>query len=307
MSSGNLLHIVDQRVEILGFTQHQIRDYIKKSLDGSSTRIQKLVQHLEEHPVIEGYCYVPLHAAILVHVFLTMKEVLPTTLHELFCSLVLCCIVREQATHEPDTSLPELSSLDDLPDDLKSKLNNLSILAYNGVMKNKIVFYSKDLQASHLPTDLPSLGLLQAVEGLTLCSTSLSYNYLHLSVQELLAAYNISQMVPSEQVKVFMEFFESSRFQAVLHYYCGFTKLASPEIKSFLSSFQVKKSNFKELLPLLHCFFEAQRPSLCRLVDPRFIPNQNLILNSEDLTPFDFLVVGYFITSHCEPPLSPWT
>ena len=297
VSSGNLLHIVDQRVEILGFTQHQIRDYIKKSLDGSSTRIQKLVQHLEEHPVIEGYCYVPLHAAILVHVFLTMKEVLPTTLHELFCSLVLCCIVREQATHEPDTSLPELSSLDDLPDDLKSKLNNLSILAYNGVMKNKIVFYSKDLQASHLPTDLPSLGLLQAVEGLTLCSTSLSYNYLHLSVQELLAAYNISQMVPSEQVKVFMEFFESSRFQAVLHYYCGFTKLASPEIKSFLSSFQVKKSNFKELLPLLHCFFEAQRPSLCRLVDPRFIPNQNLILNSEDLTPFDFLVVGYFITS----------
>ena len=95
---------------------------------------------------------------------------------------VLCCIVREQATHEPDTRLPELSSLDGLPDDLKSKLNNLSILAYNGVMQNKVVFYSKDLQAAYLPTDLTSLGLLQAVEGLTLYSKSLSYNFLHLSV-----------------------------------------------------------------------------------------------------------------------------
>ena len=281
----------------MGFTQHQIREYIEKSLDGNRTRIQKLIQHLEEHPVIEGYCYVPLHAAILVHIFLTMKGALPTTLHELFCSLVLCCIVREQETHEPDTSLPELSSLDDLPDDLKSKLNNLSILAYNGVMQNKVVFYPKDLQASHLPSNLPSLGLLQAAKGLTLHNESLSYNFLHLIVQELLAAYNISQMDPSEQVKVFNILLKSSRFQAVLQYYCGFTKLDDPEIQALISSFQSEKLSFKDLLPLLHCFFEAQQPSLCQLVDPRFIPNEKQKLNSRDLTSVDFLAVGYFITS----------
>ena len=107
VSSGNLLHIADQRVEILGFTQHQIREYIEKALDGNSTRIQKLVQHLEEHPVIEGYCYVPLHVAILVHIFLTMKGALPTTLHELFCNLVLCCIIRELVTHESESDTVE--------------------------------------------------------------------------------------------------------------------------------------------------------------------------------------------------------
>ena len=297
VSSGNLLHIADCRVEILGFTQLQIREYIEKALDSNSTQIQKLVQHLEEHPVIEGYCYVPLHVAILVHVFLTMKEALPTTLHELFCSLVLCCIVREQATHEPDIRLPELASLNDLPYDLKYKLKLISILAYNGVMQNKVIFYSKDLQASHLPSYLPSLGLLQAVERLTLYSKSLSYNFLHLSVQELLAAYNISQMVPSEQVKVFKKLFEISRFQAVLHYYCGFTKLANSKIQSFISFLQTEMSSFKDLLPLLHCFFEAQKPSLCQLVDSRFIPNEQKILKAKDLTPVDFLAIGYFITS----------
>ena len=227
VASGNLLHIADRRVEILGFTQRQIHEYIEKALNGNSTQIEKLVQHLEEHPVIEGYCYIPLHSAILVHIFLTMEGALPTTLHELFCEFVLCCIVREQATHELDTSLPIISSgsLEHLPVNLKHKLSNINVLAYNGVTQDKVVFYSKDLQQSNLPSDLLSLGLLQAVEGLTLISKSLSYNFLHLSVQELLAAYHISQMPPSEQVKVFKKMFEISRFQAVLQYYCGFTKL----------------------------------------------------------------------------------
>ena len=297
VASGNLLHIADLRVEILGFTQQQIHEYIERSLNGDSIRIQKLVQHLEEHPVIEGYCYVPLHVAILVHVFLRMEEVLPTTLHELFCSLVLCIIIREKAKHEPDAILPELSSLDDLPDDLKSEMRLISKLAYNGVMQNKVVFYSKDLQASELPSKLPSFGLLQAVQGLTLYSKSLSYFFLHLSVQELLAAYNISLMDPSEQIRIFKELFGSSRFQAVLHYYCGFTKLANPEIKVFISSFQTGISSFRELLPLLHCFFEAQQPSLCQLIDSRLIPNEEQTLKSKELSPVDFLAIGYFITS----------
>ena len=297
VSSGNLLHLADRRVEILGFTQHQIREYFEKALDGNSTCIQKLIQHIEKHPVIEGCCYIPLHSAILVHIFLTMKGALPTTLHELFCSLVLCCIVREQATHEPDTSLPELFSLDDLPDELKSKLSNLSILAYNGVLQDRIVFYSKDLEMSRLPSDLPSLGLLQAVEGLTLYSTSRSYNFLHLSVQELLAAYCISQMDPSEQIRVFTELIRSSRFHAVLHYYSGFTKLDNPEIQKFISCYQHEKSSFVELLPLLHCFFEAQQPSLCQLISSKFIPNEFVKLNSQQLMPVDFMAIGYFINS----------
>ena len=198
--------------------------------------------------------------------------------------------------------MPELSSLDDLPGDLKTKLNQLSVLAYNGVMEDKIVFYQKDLLASQLPSSLSSLGLLQAVEGLTLYTRSLSYNFLHLSVQELLAAYNISQMDPSEQVRVFTLLFGSSRFQSVLHFYCGFTKLANPEIQTFVSSFQIEKSTLTDLLPLLHCFYEAQQPSLCQLVDPRFILNEKCKFNSLYLTPVDFLAIGFFITSLLSAP-----
>ena len=292
VATGNLLHIADQRVEILGFTHKQIREFIEKALDGNRTQIQQLVQHLEEHPVIEGYCYIPLHSAMLVHIFLTMKGALPTTHHELFCDLVLCCIVREQETHEPDTILPVISSLNDLPDGLKSKLNNLCLLAYNGVMQERIIFYLEDLLTSDI--NLPSLGLLQATEGLALCSKSLSYNFLHLSVQELLAAYHISQMDASEQIRVFKKMFGSPRFQAVLQYYCGFTKLDNPEIQQFISSYHSSMSGLKEFLPILHCFFEAKQPSLTQLVDPnKFMCDR---IPAESL-PVDFVAVGYFIVS----------
>ena len=291
VSSGNLLHIADRRVEILGFTQHQIREYIEKALDGNSTHIQKLVQHLEEHRVIEGYCYVPLHVAILVHIFLTMKGALPTTLHELFCNLVLCCIVRELDTHESESDTSEVYSLDDLPDDLISKLSDLCVLAYEGVMQDKVVFYQKDLRKFNLPSNLSSTGLLQAVEGLTLYSKSFSYNFLHLSVQELLAAYCISHLDSSEQMKVFKRMFGSYRFQAVLHYYSGFTKLANPAIRKFISIYSRQQSSVTDLLPLLHCFYEAQEPSLCNL-----IKITNIELDSR-LNPVDYLAIGYFITS----------
>ena len=301
VSSGNLFHIANQRVEILGFTRYQIHQYFKKALGGNEPQIQKLVQHLEYHPVIEGYCYIPLHAAILVHIFLTMKGVLPTTLHELFHYLVLCRIVCELETHESvsDSIVANLSSLDDLSShDRTSHLIDLCKLAYHGVIQNKIVFYQKDLLAFKLPVTLPSMGLLQAVEGLTLFSKSLSYNFLHLSIQELLGAYHISKIDSTQHLEVFKKLFQSSRFQPVLQYYSGFTRLDDPLIQRFISSYSqtLSQKKFEDILPLLHCFFQAQRHSLCKLINHQLREIQ-LDDRLQHLNPIDFLVVGYFITS----------
>ena len=294
VSSGNLLHIVNKRVEILGFTQCQIRKYIEKALKGNSTQIQTLFQHLEDHPVIEGYCYVPLHAAILVHIFLTLKGTLPTTIHELFCNLVLCSIVRELKTHQSTIDLTEIATLDELPSEIKAQLSDLSALAYEGVMQDKVVFYQNDLKNSCLPSNFSPLGLLQAVEGLTLVSKSVTYNFLHLSVQELLAAYHISRMdPPSKQVEVLEHMIKSSRFLPVLCYYSGFTKLADPAVRKLIHTYSHQKSNLSTSLSLLHCLFEAQQPSLCQLVESHF----DYINLNHLFTPVDHLVVGYIIAS----------
>ena len=72
--------------------------------------------------VIEGYCYVSLHVAILVHVFLTTKGALPTTSMSF---TVISCFAHSSRmkTHEFDkAALSEVSSLDNLPDDKLLKL-----------------------------------------------------------------------------------------------------------------------------------------------------------------------------------------
>ena len=104
-------------------------------------------------------------------------------------------------------------------------------------------------------------------------------------------------MPPSEQVKVFKKMFEIAQFLTVLQYYCGFTKLDNPEIQEFISFYHHDKScSLKKLLPLLHCFFEAQQPYLCQLVDPEF--TTDIELNLADISnPSDYLAIGYFIAS----------
>ena len=295
VSSGNILKFVNQQVEILGFTRLQIHEYIKKALNDNSTEIQKLVQHLEDYPVIEGYCYIPLHAAILVHVYISTKGVLPTTLHQLFSNLVLCCIVREQETHGSGR-IPKLNSLDGLPQDLKSHLHHLCVLAYEGVMQDKVIFYPRDLKTYNIPPSLPSMGLLQAVEGITVSSESCSYNFLHLSVQELLAAYHISQMYSSKQLKIFKALIRSPRFQAVLRYYSGITKLKNSAIQGFICERYIAGSNVvnHRFQNIMHCFFEAQQPSLCRLFSSKF---QILNLYAPNLNSVYFLTMGFIITS----------
>ena len=93
--------------------------------------------------------------------------------------------------------------------------------------------------------------------------------------------------------------FESSHFQAVLQYYSAFTKLTNPVIRNFISTYSQQKSSIKDLLPLLHCFYEAQEPSLCKLVFTRECIELNSVLN-----PVDYLAIGYFVTSLLSVPSS---
>ena len=55
-------------------------------------------------------------------------------------------------------------------------------------------------------------------------------------------------------------------------------------------------------MPLLHCFYEAQEPSLCELVF-----TQKWIYLDSTLDPADYLAIGYFVTSLLSVPSSDTT
>ena len=78
---------VDQRVEILGFAQEERDKYISDSLQSAEQR-QRLQDYLKCHPIINGLVYVPLHLAILLHLFKVQSK-LPETLTEMNESFIL--------------------------------------------------------------------------------------------------------------------------------------------------------------------------------------------------------------------------
>ena len=264
-----------KRVEILGFTKESIHKYFREALSTqiSSTILEdecrRIKDHLANNPVIESSCYIPLNAAILTLLYLQRDRTLPTTHFEMFRELLMCFIAREVNTRQPKRTLGTISSLDDLPRDLKKQLKHISILAYEGVMNNKIVFTQDELPSilprgswdmilnflsQILPTvatpaqqDLPAMGVLQRVQWAGTSSKTISYNFVHLSIQEMLAAYRISQMGYFVQVSVFKTLLSEPRFAAVLQFYAGFT-ISSP-VRVFVTLSQVVISLSIKSLP----------------------------------------------------------
>ena len=293
------------RVEILGFTKESIHDYFQEALstqlssDEVKNEIVKLGEHFLKYPAIESSCYIPLNAAILILVYLEHNRTLPTTHYELLYQLLLCCINREVTTRHSQT-LSTVSSLDDLPCDLKEQLDSICTLAYEGIMQNKVVFTQYELP-SILPTpaqeDLPAMGVLQRVQWFSISSKTMSYNFIHLSIQELLAAYRISKMEESEQVRVFQTLLGKPRFSAVLKFYAGFTKLTNQGVRNIITGtdFTDDYSSKLSLLSYMRCFFEAQvcDQSFYQQIVPKL--NRKITLSTVTMSLLDYLAFGYFL------------
>ena len=309
IATAQLQHYISTRIEIAGFLKSEISDYFKEAI-GDTQVVEKLRDHLRERPMIEASCYLPLNAVIITHLFLALGNTLPTTLHGVFTSLVLCCIQRhlkkQEEKEEEGIRLVEgrrqeeegegISSLDNLPPGIQNQFNNLCKLAYHGVTKNKATFSAADLRSFKLPTELSTLSLIQGVTSFTLFGKCRLYNFFHLSTQELLAAFFISKLQPEEQIKIFNELFEQPRFANVFQFYAAFTKFRTKGIQDTVSRI-VKSKNMTLILPLLHCLYEAQDDKLCQFVAAQL--QTELDLSRQTLSPVDCLSVGYFVSSVC--------
>ena len=292
IASGDLHRYASSRVETIGFKQAELNLYFKEALENDFKRVQELHDCLQQRPVIKASCYLPLNTVIVVHLFLSLDNRLPNTLHGVFLQLVIHCIVRHiMKQQDDDSEPPHISSLDDLPPDMQTQLSHICAMAYHGVMKNKVTFSEDDLKSFNLPPNISTLSLLQVVVSF-IPYRSRSYNFLHLSVQELLTSYHISKLPPEEQVKIFKKLFGQPRFAAVFQYYAAFTKLQTAGIQDIIVSV-IRRKNKTLFLTLLHCLYEAQDSSLCQFVASEL--KGELDLSDNSLSPVDCIAVGYFL------------
>ena len=158
-------------------------------------------------------------------------------------------------------------------------------MAYEGILNRQQLVFS----AAHLPTGFAPLGLMQEVPQLYTEGRASSYHFIHLTLQEYLAAIHISQLPAHEQTRLFQEHLNSGHFKMTMRFLAGQTKLANipPNI-----TMDTKLNTF-------HFLFEAKHISLTT----RTLGSDVMVIKScYSWTPLDYYVTGHAIShSNC-----PW-
>ncbi len=268
ISSVSLYPLVSKRIEILGFTPNELQLYFEHRLQGDSASVKVLLNKIKEYPEVQSSCYLPLHAGFIADTFL-MKHDLPSTQFGIFESVIVKCISRYQIKQGKAQS--EITSLDDLDCKLQKSMLAICQLAYKGILENKIIFTENDLPGS----DFKSLDLLQEVESMVAFKgVSKTYNFLHLSIQEFLAAQGLAKRPLYEQYWLFKGLMDEDRCLPMLTFYAAKTKLSAPGVADFVSKvgdryLQARNEHEQEQLCgllafVIKCICETEDPTLCK-------------------------------------------
>ena len=209
---------------IRGFNEGEIEEYAESILSGE--KLMEFKKDLSIHPHIQSIMYVPLHSAIVVAVYLRHKQ-LPTTTTQLYTWLVKT-ILSQYITDHPEYSgedkvHPEYSGEHKvhvlglkLPKTVNTYFIQLSKFAFNNVCDQRLIF-------TDMPEELHDLGFTDSVPELFL-PESCSYNFLHLSIQEFLAAYHVSLQSPQEQEQLLLRSRKERHFKNMMRFVAGLTK-----------------------------------------------------------------------------------
>ena len=189
--------LIQKHVEVLGFTQDSVEAYAT-SIFSEQEELEKFNAYISAsmNPAINSLMYVPLNAAIIVEIYRNCKSehLLPHTLTELYTELCLTILSRHFKIQNPSVSFEKF---EDLPPDSYQQFFDLSKIAFAGFKKEEIILRTA-------PSNMVHFGFLDSVPALY-GGGGVSYNFLHLTVQEFFAAYHISRL-GSSGLEVFQQY-----------------------------------------------------------------------------------------------------
>ncbi|XP_065919171.1 protein NLRC5-like isoform X2 [Dysidea avara] len=269
---------VDRRIDILGFAKEEREKYITQSLRDSPERITELHNYLRRQPTINGFCYIPLHLAVLLYLFKYQSH-LPETLTDMNESFIVHTIYRflKQTQELHVTPCGVVHKLSDVPKPVIDTVIKLSQLAYKGLQENQLVFTFDEIKEvcpniSDVPGAINMFGLLQAVEHYPQegAGTTTSFNFLHYTMQEYLAAYYVSTLTGEEQSSLMNKTFWDDHFNFMWMMYVGINGINSDQFVQFITQGKVYKRkdgvrisdsiqrDKRKRLHVFQCYMEAK-------------------------------------------------
>ena len=293
---------IRRHIEILGFTQECVEKYAKSIFSSESILNDfKTYVSASKNPAINSLMYIPLNAAIIVHIYRNGRRKgcpIPKTLTQVYTQLCLTLLQRHIIATDPQNKTT-LNNFSDISTPYYIHFQCLSQLAFEQFERESIIFYSDSV-----PEELVHFGFLDCVPALY-CGGGVSYNFLHLTLQEFLAAYHIAQH-PSDN-DVFKSFSKDRRWEVVWRFVSGLTGfqyfMDSVRCDAFVSVSEEDEYITVENL-FLHCLFEGQCMfDYMAVLGNNMIHSRQRAVEGSFSSPMDRYALGYCI-SHCSSPTS---
>ena len=264
---------VDQHIEIVTTPDTELQRVLEEKIKPESRA--QFLDYLKHNLMMKAAMHTPVTANIVADVFQWCGDTespLPTTMTGLYT--VLICMLLTQHTH----SKP-IRSLDEVPEDVK----NLCRLAWQGLVEQQRLTFSSDEVGEK------TLGLMRAVKELYGGKDDqLSYHFIHLTLQEFLSAYHITQLPPDKQEQIIREHIDTGHLTMTVRFIFGLTKPNT--LTSSLISHHISSQVGSESSNVFHWLFETGEGK------PDGSGRSVVVGSSYSWSPLDYYVLGHAIS-----------
>ncbi|XP_076738418.1 NACHT, LRR and PYD domains-containing protein 3 [Maylandia zebra] len=186
---------ISSTTEVRGFTDPQKDEYFRKRFKGKE-QADKIISHIKTTGSLHIMCHIPvfcwINATVLEDVLKTRGGQLPKTLTEMYAEFLVFQIDRTKEKYGPQKSIEYIKSL--------------AKLAFQQLDKGNLIFYEKDLRESS--TDVSEASVCSGVfteifkEERGRKGKDGMFSFVHLSVQEFLAALYVRMSLSNSNINV---------------------------------------------------------------------------------------------------------
>uniref|UniRef100_A0A672F9S8 NACHT domain-containing protein n=1 Tax=Salarias fasciatus TaxID=181472 RepID=A0A672F9S8_SALFA len=254
---------VDRLTEVRGFTDAQKEEYFRRRLSDEELS-SRIISHIQTSRSLHIMCGIPVFcwitATVLEHMLSSeQRGELPQTLTDMYSHFVLVQTHRKKLKyHEgPETGPQELTEAD------RELLLKLGGMALEHLDRGNILFYQEDLEQCGLDVTEASLfsGICtQIFKRESVIFQKAVYSFVHLSVQEFLAAAFMFHCFTSRKTDVLESFFRETSGE----YYQIYGDQSVGCLEDFLGNVNENVKNDVFPLEVLSCKQGLNVLSVCR-------------------------------------------
>ena len=247
-------------IEVVGFMKEQVLRYVNYYFEDDKEKSLFLVKHLVKHQNLMNLCYLPLHCAILVFLY-KVDAILPETETEFYRDFTLSLLIRGIRKHK-DTPPNIIESFDCLPDAEKYIFHKICKLAFKATVDSRQVFKEREVkEICFSDNSKERVGLVVIDRYFAKYGTEETYTFLHLTLQEYLAAVFVSRLSESEQISAMATRFAHQHIFVTSRFIFGILDYSK----------EITKNLFKQMLDAtktshlhhIQCACESHSASAC--------------------------------------------